>query len=186
MDKETIKMLSELGVAALALIVVVIIAYIILNRSKSDTDTIRVFADLLTQSFKDILDDVKAHGNESTSRHEEIVLVLQSVNSSLVSNVKGNDTILAKVNEATVTGDKIMETITPIDQILRDIRNELQQLRTSVDAHLESSTAFSNQIKKKTGEIEARLELVEKTTKEPPAIKPDDSESKAKEQEKTE
>jgi chromosome segregation ATPase len=181
MDKETIQALAELGVAALALVAVVIIAYIILNRAKSDTSTIKVFADLLTTSYKKISDDVEIHGNQSTTRHGEMVLALQNVTVALTKIINSDADILKEVQEVKKTGGDIMATVTPIDQILQEIRNELQQLRQSVDNHLDESTKFRDNVTAKTTEIESRLLQVEtRVTEESVKIDPQTKPTKEK------
>ena len=160
----------------------VIIAYIILNRAKSDTSTIKVFADLLTESYKDIVDDAKKHGDESNTMYREMVSTLQTMNALLTKIVNNDDEILKEVKEVQKTGGKIMAKVTPIDQVLKEIRDELQQLRVSVDTHLNSSTQFRDQVKKKTEIIEQRLGVVEKrVTQETPVVESDDSEKQPKE-----
>lgn len=179
MDSETIRILSELGVSALALIIVTIFAYTVFNRSKTDTSVIKVFADLVSNSIKDMSEGLSTHGNESTARHGEIVLALQAMNTSLAMLVDGGNEILLTVKEVRKTGGKIMETVTPIDKMLQEIRDELQQLRVSIDAHLISSTQFRDNITKQAGTIEVRLLDVEKrVTQETP--KPQDIENETR------
>jgi len=178
---EELKILAELGVAALALVAVIIFARTVYNRSKSDANTIKVFADLLSNSFNTISKSVQSHGDESTTRHREVVSALQTMNQILLQHVKNDAEVVNSVNElsnnvGTYTeevkqaGVKIMDTMQPLDQILTEIRNELKELRASVDKHL---TNFKDEVATKTAEIEVRLLQVEKrATQETPGIQP--------------
>ncbi len=176
-----LEILAELGVAALALIAVIIFAYTVYNRSKSDAKLIKVFADLLSNSFDTIAKGVQTHGDESTIRHQEVVSTLQTMTQLLLQHINIVNTVVQSVNElsnnvGTYTeevkqaGEKIMDTMQPLDQILTEIRNELKELRASVDTHL---TNFKDEVATKTAEIEVRLLQVEKrATQETPAIQP--------------
>ena len=176
---EEIKALADLGVAALALIAVIIFARTVYTRSKSDASTIKVFADLLSNSFTTISENVQGHGDESATRHLEIVSTLQIMSELLLQHINsGNDVsqtvkelsdnIGAYKEEVKQAGVKIMDTMQPLDQILTEIRDELQELRASVDTHL---TNFKDDVATKTAEIEVRLLQVEKrATQEMPAI----------------
>ncbi len=176
---EELKMLAELGVAALALIAVIIFARTVYSRSKSDANTIKVFADLLSNSFSTISQSVQNHGDESTTRHLEVVSAMQAISQLLLQHINGDAEMVKSVNELSTNvgaytdevkqaGVKIMDTMQPLDQILTEIRNELQELRASVDTHL---TNFKDDVATKTAEIEVRLLQVEKrATQETPAI----------------
>lgn len=181
MTKE-LEVLAELSVAALALIAVIIFAYTVYNRSKSDANTITVFAELLSNSFKTISQNVQTHGDESTTRHREVVSALQTMSQLLLQHINNDAEMVTSFNELSnnvgayteevkQAGVKIMETMQPLDQILIEIRNELQELRASVDTYL---TNFKDEVATKTAEIEVRLLQVEKrATQEIPVIIPD-------------
>jgi hypothetical protein len=186
MEAETIKILGSLSAITLAAIVLVYVARIAFTRSKSDTDTIKVFADLLSGAFTDIKNDVKSHGAESETRHTEILgafrehmeltrtlinsfserdkKIISSIN-DLSANVGAH---IQKVNEV---GGDIMDKVTPLDEVLVAIHAELKLLRQSVDAHLADSVKFRDDVEEKTQVIETRLHEVEKrVTQETPTI----------------
>lgn len=176
---EELKILAELGVAALALIAVIIFAYTVYNRSKSDAKLIKVFADLLSASFNTISENVNSHGDESTTRHLEVVSTLQTMTQLLLQHINSDNDVSQSVKqlsdnvgvyteEVKQAGVKIMDTMQPLDEILKEIRNELKELRASVDTHMNT---FKEQVATKTAEIEVRLLQVEKrATQETPAI----------------
>lgn len=171
MDRETLRALSELGVAALALIAVIIFAYTMFNRSKSDTSVIKVFADIVSNSIKDMSQGLEIHGNESTSRHGEVVLALQMVNTSLAMLIDNDRQILQSVEEVKQTGGQIMATVTPLEQSLAEIRDELRRLRESVEAQFAIAATIRDDVTARTTQIEERLLQVEKrATQEQPAI----------------
>ena len=120
----------------------------------------------------------------------EILKILRAEVANNAANVANNAAMINKVdklkddliiearaisNASTLplqnTMDKIMTTVTPLEQSLADIRDELRQLRESVDTHLSRFEALRDTVTEKTEQIETRLLQVEKTaTQETPVI----------------
>jgi hypothetical protein len=177
MEKEIINVLGELSAITMVGIVLIYVARIMLSRSKSDTETIKVFSDLLSGAFKDVKESVASHGGESETRHFEIVGVLRqqmeltrtlmesfSIRDGKITSSVDNlsnliDTHIQKVDTA---GSNIMDKVQPLDQVLGAIHSELKNLRESVDAHLQDSVKFRNDVVVKTEAMEKRLLQVEK------------------------
>ena len=138
-------------------------------------------------------------------QQSEILKILRAEVANNAANVANNAALINKVEQLKTdliteaqsisdastlplinTMDEIMTTLTPLEQSLADIREELRQLRQSVDIHLESSNAFRDIVTAKTIQIEDRLIQVEKTaTQETPAIQTDSDKPKAEPKLKT-
>lgn len=124
--------LAELGVATLALIVVVIIAYTILNRSKSDTRVIKVFADMVSGSIRDISEGVKVHGDQSVTRHGEVVLAFQTLHPLFLQLINNSTEILKVVKEVKQSGGQIRPAIDTLAQQLETQKGSVDKMNDTV------------------------------------------------------
>ena len=145
-------------------------------------------------------------------QQSEILKILRAEVANNAANVANNAALINKVEQLKTdliteaqsisdastlplitTMDEIMDTVTPLEQLIGELRSDIRALQNSVNAqveetaqmnesvraHYESSTKFRDDVTAKTAEIENRLIQVEKTaTQETPVITPDSDKPK--------
>lgn len=144
-----------------------------------------------TKAIARITEATEQNGINWTSEHNQMIETMQAIQTPLLTVVNSSDeiresvgklsqdleTYTNKVNEA---GKGIMDSLSPLDQTLMDIRTELKELRESINRHLAElgklRKDIDNQYKKTeelqdeftdtTKSIEQRLSQVEMTAKE--------------------
>lgn len=146
---------------------------IALEGNNEEWSTVKESIGLLIDTMQKFITDIPiAHA----AQNEAIAAIPEAIIPSI-------DILSVNVKEYTDKTEEarqgIMETMTPLEQSLREIRDELQALRESIDTRWRG---LKEEVDTKTEQIESRLLQVEKTaTQETPVIQPDSDKPKTEE-----
>jgi uncharacterized coiled-coil DUF342 family protein len=195
MDSELIKLLAGLGAVGIAAMAVMIVAWALLFRTKSDNKTAsnqyivtKELLTLLADSYKTIGDGINSHTIESTTRHLEVLGgfqtvqkqfsnvadTMKSIKSGLVSTLAEHDTIIKSVNDLSAEvgayREKVKEVgggiVNEVSKIDK-ILDELIALRRDVQGLKETVTTKTQQYEERIDVLEVSVKSLQPTEEAP-------------------